>query len=122
LVNASATIKDDTSSAIGVFWIQVDNTTCDATFENLLSVVHGYSTIDQPGGWQGMALTGVALVTEGDHTLTFCGRENTVAGAGGDTIVISPSMTAIFSIAVEYDYLPASEPALSGPVPRSTAE
>lgn len=117
LINASATIKDDTSTALAVFWIQVDNSTCSNTIENFDSVAVGYAAIDLPFGVQSTALTGVALVTEGSHILTLCGRE--FSGGGGDTVVISPSMTAMFSTDVEYPFIPVSAPATSGPRPGS---
>ena len=120
LINASATIKDDTSTALAVFWIQVDNTTCSNTIENFDSVANGYAAIDLPGGVQSTALTGVALATEGSHILTLCGRE--FAGGGGDTVVISPSMTAMFSTDVENPPSGVSAPAASGPRPGSIEE
>ncbi len=120
LINASATIKDDNSTALAVFWVQVDNTTCSNTIENFDSVAVGYAAIDLPGGVQSAALTGVALVSTGNHTLTLCGRE--FAGGGGDTVVISPSMTAMFSTDVENPLVPASAAPASGHMPGTIEE
>ncbi len=120
LINASATIEDDTSTALAVFWIQVDNSTCSNTIENFDSVANGYAAIDLPPGMQSTALTGIALVTEGSHILTLCGRE--FGGGGGDTVVISPSMTAMFSAHVENPSSGVSAPAASGPRPGSIEE
>ncbi len=120
LINASATIEDDTSTALAVFWIQVDNSTCSNTIENFDSVANGYAAIDLPLGIQSTALTGIAPVTEGSHILTLCGRE--FGGGGGDTVVISPSMTAMFSAHVENPSSGVSAPAASGPRPGSIEE
>lgn len=118
LINASAAIGDISSVAEAVFWVQVDDTVCTETDEKLGSVAFGFATIDTPADEQSMAITGVAQLTKGSHTLTLCGRE--FGGGGGDTVVYSPSLTAIFSVAGAY--FPAAPGAAgAAPIP-GTAE
>jgi hypothetical protein len=114
VINASAAIQDTNTTALALFWVQVDNTTCNAIPANIESVAYGYASIDTAPGLQSMSLTGVALVLDGNHTLTLCGRE--FGGGGGDTIVHSPSLTAVFSVSGDY-FSPAVAPADNTPIP-----
>jgi hypothetical protein len=98
LINATAAVMDENSTALALFWVQVDDTACASTTVNVEGIASGFAAIDLPGGVQSMALTGVANVDAGSHTLTLCGTEF-AGGGGGDTMVVSPSMTAVFSIA-----------------------
>ncbi|MDJ0954152.1 MAG: hypothetical protein QNJ81_10775 [Acidimicrobiia bacterium] len=112
LINATAGVMDENSTALALFWVQIDDTTCAATTANVEGIGNGFAAIDLPGGVQSMALTGVASVEAGTHTLTLCGTE--YAGGGGDTKVLSPSMTAVFSIA---HYIDTAAAADLGPLP-----
>jgi hypothetical protein len=66
----------DGSNGQSVIWIQVDNPTCTGSAQAYGQVMFG--VIEQTGGAAATAsITGTAVVSEGPHTVTFCG------GAGG---------------------------------------
>ncbi len=93
LINASASVRDNDDDSQTLWWIQLDNTTCNAIPANTASVAYAYATANINGLRQSASLTGAAAVTAGSHTLTLCGGATTAYG----TVADGPSITALFS-------------------------
>lgn len=95
LINSSASIYDPSSDVQSLWWIQVDNTTCNAIPDNTSQVGFAYASVYANSRRQSASITGGYAVTAGSHTLTLCGAALTSAGVQ----VYAPSLTALFTTA-----------------------
>ena len=95
LINASASIYDPDTDVQSLWWVQVDNTTCNNIPDNIGQVGSAYASVYANSRRQSASFTGGYAVTAGNHTLTLCG--NAVSSAG--TQVYSPNLTALFTTA-----------------------
>ncbi len=95
LINSSASIYDPDTDVQSLWWIQVDNTTCNPIPNNVSQVGFAYASVYANSRRQSAAITGGYAVTAGSHTLTLCGAATTGAG----TEVYAPSLTALFTTA-----------------------
>lgn len=92
LLNASASVSDNYNDSQTLWWIQLDDGTCNPIPANVDSVAYAYATAYTNGLRQSASLTGGTAVTAGSHTVTLCGATTT-----SGTIAYGPSITALFS-------------------------
>jgi hypothetical protein len=92
LVNASSSVYDPDSSEQSLWWVQIDESTCHNASPYTDSVAYGYVTTPGSNHRQSIALTGVAEVAAGAHTVTLCAR-----GTADNTTSYQPSVTALFT-------------------------
>jgi hypothetical protein len=106
-IQATAAVSyDDSGDAQIVTWLQLDNTECDNVPAEISSVGFGYASTNPR--FDSVALSGVAPVAAGSHTLTLCARE--FAGAF-DPLYWGEALNVVFSASGSVVISSASNPA-----------
>jgi hypothetical protein len=93
LINAAASVYDPDDDNQTLWWIQVDNTTCNPIPANTESVGFSYASVYSDFQRQSASITGGIPVTSGSHTITLCGAASTAKA----TQLYAPAITALFT-------------------------
>ncbi len=93
LINAAVSVYDPDDDSQTLWWVQVDNTTCNPIPATITPVGYSYASVYTDFQRQSASITGGIAVTSGSHTITLCGSGTTSEA----TQLYGPSLTALFT-------------------------